>query len=486
MIVFVGLFLSLSAWAQQSDSSKVRIVTTASGERSSDVLTVERTGPSEARLGQTFEYQIKIANVTDSPLTEVVATETGADSFKFISATPAPESAQGKEIRWNLGNLAPRETRTIKVNGTSVKEGPLENCMTVRASCLADRCLMITVVEPKLQLTKTLPAEVLICEPIPVRIVVKNNGSGTAENVKIEDNLPQGLITDDGKRVITDNVGALRPGESHEVSATLKAEKSGDYNNTAVATAQGDLKAEATAKMVVREPILALTKIGPAKRYYNLSMSYEITLTNKGNGPARNTILTDTLPAGLTFISATEGGRFADGQVVWNLGTLESSGVKKVSVTVKTGQMGTMRNLAKATAQCTEASAELVTEVVGVPGILLEMVDVTDPIQVGDKETYIITVTNQGTAPDNNVRIVCTIPDEEEYVSGGGVTNPTVAGKVVTFAPLATLPPREKAVWQVVVKAIKAGDVRFKTDLTSDMLTGSPVYKTESTHIFGE
>ena len=43
--------------------------------------------------------------------------------------------------------------------------------------------------------------------------------------------------------------------------------------------------------------------------------------------------------------------------------------------------------------------------------------------------------------------------------------------------------PGEKATWTVTVKALKAGDVRFKTKMTSDQL-GRPVEETEATNLY--
>jgi hypothetical protein len=60
-----------------------------------------------------------------------------------------------------------------------------------------------------------------------------------------------------------------------------------------------------------------------------------------------------------------------------------------------------------------------------------------------------------------------------------------VEGKTVTFAPLPSLVPKATATYQVVVRGMKAGDVRFGVELTSDQMT-SPATETESTHIYAE
>ena len=64
-------------------------------------------------------------------------------------------------------------------------------------------CAPTVVIAPKLVIEKTGPAEVLICEPITYKVVVRNTGDGPAENVKVSDELPAGLRTVDGSSTIT-------------------------------------------------------------------------------------------------------------------------------------------------------------------------------------------------------------------------------------------------------------------------------------------
>ena len=94
-----------------------------------------------------------------------------------------------------------------------------------------------------------------------------------------------------------------------------------------------------------------------------------------------------------------------------------------------------------------------------------------------------ITVTNPGSAPDRNVRVACTLDDRIQYVSSAGATAGSIIGRNVTFAPLPSLSPREKATWRVVVRGARPGDVLFRTTLYTDSLT-LPVEETEATHVF--
>ncbi len=109
--------------------------------------------------------------------------------------------------------------------------------------------------------------------------------------------------------------------------------------------------------------------------------------------------------------------------------------------------------------------------------------DIDDPIEIGASTTYVITVTNQGSAIGTNIVIAATLPAEQALVSSDGPTKAAVAGKSVKFAPLAKLAPKARATYKITVKGTAVGDVRFKVSLTSDQMT-TPAEETESTHIY--
>jgi uncharacterized repeat protein (TIGR01451 family) len=226
-----------------------------------------------------------------------------------------------------------------------------------------------------------------------------------------------------------------------------------------------------------------VTKTGPNLRYLGRNATFEITVQNTGDAPARDTVLTDTVPAGTQVITADNDGRPAGGNVTWSLGTLEPGASRKVQVTLQLNQIGRVNNTASARAYCAEAQASLAMDVKGIPAILLEAVDDPDPVEIGGTTTYTITVTNQGSATGTNIVVDCTLPPEEDYVSSDGPTQAVVAGKSVKFAPLPTLAAKAQATYRVVVKGVSVGDVRFKVSMKSDQ-TETTVDETESTRIY--
>ncbi len=229
-------------------------------------------------------------------------------------------------------------------------------------------------------------------------------------------------------------------------------------------------------------PMVEITKRCPNLRYVGRDAAFEIVVTNRGTGPAMNVTVTDNIPTGVEFISADNGGQRSGSNVVWRLGTLQAGQSQTLTVNARCNKITTVRNAATVT-YCAEATAVCEFPVRGIPAILLECVDDPDPIEVGSQLTYTIIVTNQGTETGTNIAIQCTLPPEQEFVKAAGPTNGTAAGKDVTFSPLATLPPKAKAVYAVTVRGISAADSRFRVTLTSDQ-TDTPVMETESTHIY--
>jgi uncharacterized repeat protein (TIGR01451 family) len=159
-----------------------------------------------------------------------------------------------------------------------------------------------------------------------------------------------------------------------------------------------------------------------------------------------------------------------------------------VTFTLSGTEAAALQTTARARAVCaSEVTDSVSTRILTIPALVLESVDLADPVRVGDNVVYRIRVTNQGSGPDNNIRVSATLPPEEQYVSARGATEATSErgqkGEVVRFAPVATLAPGRTAEWELTAKANQAGDVRFEVQLESDSLT-KPAYENEPTRLY--
>ncbi len=451
------------------------------GERSSSVILVERTAPSTVMLGDALTYDIVVTNISNVTLEEVSVIETPPQTFRLSSSSPEASGTSAR-LSWLIGMLEPGESRTFTVSGTAIQTGTMIGCTDVRFAN-PTVCLSVDVVQPVLQLTQILPAEVILCDVIDVQLVITNTGTGTAEGVVITQQLPDGLLSETGTQSIRFDVGSLSAGQSREFTTSLSADRPGKYLSSAVARSQRGNTARADTSIIVRKPMLELVKTAPATRYIGNELTYQIRVRNVGDAPALDTIVTDRLPSGVQFVAASGDGSFANNTVSWQLGTLDPGQSISLDVTTRANLIGEMVNVLSARAYCAETTAEVVTQVRGIPAILLEMIDTEDPIPIGGQETYVITITNQGSASDSNIKLVCQLPKGFTYIGSDGPTDATHVGREVTFAPLLELAPGQRAVYRVMAQATQPGDKRFKIKITTDQIT-TPVQESEATRAY--
>jgi uncharacterized repeat protein (TIGR01451 family) len=78
-------------------------------------------------------------------------------------------------------------------------------------------------------------------------------------------------------------------------------------------------------------------------------VTYKLTVTNGGPDAASSIVVTDPLPAGVTFVSASAGCTEAAETVTCNLADLASGGTASFDIVVKTVQVGTLTNQASVT-----------------------------------------------------------------------------------------------------------------------------------------
>ncbi len=450
------------------------------GIRSTSALMIERMAPSEIVAGQPFSYDIKATNLTPNKLSDVVVQDQCSSNFKLIGSNPDAERVSDSLLRWKLGELDGNASRLINVNGQVSGDGVAQNCLSGsydQASCMA-----FNVVKPELMLKASAPTEVMRCDPIPLTYSLSNIGTGVARNAMLAQTLPEGTNLKEGLDKFA--AGDLTAGATKDFSTSVMAAKPGVYTFNPTAAADPSMQAQASATTRVTEPALQVEKKVSNTVILGREMEYEIVVTNTGDAVARNLVVEETLPAGATVSSVSNNGTVSAGRVVWNLPELAPKQSQTVKVTLQPQSVGSIETATLATAYCAaDAGAQSKTAIIGIPAVLLEVVDLTDPVEIGKTTTYVITATNQGTATDINVRILAELESAMEFVSGDGATALVNSGNKMEFAPLPKLEPGEKAEWRVNAKALVPSDHRFTVIMTSD-LRQRPVMETEATTLY--
>lgn len=322
---------------------------------------------------------------------------------------------------------------------------------------------------PALLLTQSAPAETAPCAPIEMKVRVVNPGSAPQTQVRVVDTLPAGLALEDGRVALTLEAGDLNPGAGKEFTFTVLASAAGSHVNQVRATSAEGARAEASATTLVRSPVLGLECRAPAEVLIGRPVEVCLTVTNAGDGADAMVTLTLPVPEGARFESATAGGVAAAGRVTWEAPALAPQSGRTACAVFSPSLPGSLTFAPVARGLCAQpASGRCATTVAGVSGILLEVVDLEDPVEVGKPVTYEIRVINQGSAPVTNVRLACSVPESQEFVSGEGASAVSGEARAITLAPLAALAPKAEVSWRLVLKALKGGDARFKVELTGD------------------
>ena len=209
-----------------------------------------------------------------------------------------------------------------------------------------------------------------------------------------------------------------------------------------------------------------------------------LTVRNTGNDDEPSTRLTLPIPAGATVLRASDAGIVSASEITWNLASLAPKTNRQVQAVFSASEAGVLAFDTTASGQfAAAAKTACSTRIVGIPAILLQTRDLEDPVEVGMTVTYEVKVTNQGTAPGTNIRLACTLPASEDFVSGQGPTAVWAKGQTLTTDPLPALAPKGVATWTFVVRALHAEDAHFVVKLSSDQFA-QPIEEEESTHLY--
>lgn len=449
-----------------------------SGRADCSGLAIEKNCPPQAIVGQPFDCTYKLTNLTDATLENVTVMSRVSSGFTIVGSDPNANNVANNIATWNIGTLGPRESKTITIHGSSANEGAVTTCCWATYNPVL--CNDIQIVRAAIALTKSAPADVTICDPIPVTITVQNSGSSGLSGVHVTDNLPNGLLSD-GKSTLDFDVGKLAPGESKDLKYSATASAPGKLTNTAKATSAEGVTADASATTSVHQPVLTIACAVPERVFIGRNFDVTWTVTDTGDAPAAGTRVQLDIPQGLTPVSASASGQTGGGHVTWDLGSVEINMPHNITATFVGNDAGTYSFAATASGACAQSvTTSCETRVHGIPAILLEKSDDPDPVAVGDTTTYTVKVTNQGSANDHNVQVVVVVDNQLVPLS---TTDGTISGQTVTMPVVPELAPKQSVTYKVVAKGVSPGDAHTRFTLRSDMLS-SPISAEESTHVY--
>ncbi|MFN8232325.1 MAG: DUF11 domain-containing protein [Actinomycetota bacterium] len=288
--------------------------------------------------------------------------------------------------------------------------------------------------------------------------VNRDAGSGGAGDVTVAVSAPAGISL--GAASITTGTGtcaaqscdltAIGAGGSATVSVPATGVAPGSHVVTATLSAANPADPvpsndAASVTTTVNPANISLTKTAnPTSAYTGQDVTFTITATNGGPSDASNVVVTDTLPAGLTFKSATGGCTAAGATVTCPAVPLPNgnSVIVNVVATVQPSATGSLVNTANVTSPSDNVtgnnSATATVAVTAPPAELaLTLTDAPDPVAPGANLTYAVSVANAGPNDAPNVAVTASVPPETTFVSadnGGAVNGSAVSWTIPTIA----------------------------------------------------
>lgn len=444
--------------------------------------TWERVG--EITVGRECRCELVVKNHGSGAAGAVTVEAYFPSSVRLTNADPPPE-ANSDRLTWSIPSLAAGAETRIAVSLIPSAGGDLELSAIVRSTETVATTLAVR--EPMLHVAVNGPEQVTIGETMSQTIVVSNPGTGTTEEVLVEITLPPGLEHGKG-RTVTMPIGALAAKQSHSIPLTLFATQGGPQAIRVRTAAGPALRHETTFRVVVETPTLKVAADGPSLRFIGRNAAYTTTVINDGAAAANNVRVSHAVPKGFDFVSAAKGGRFDAGsrEIVWYVGRVEAGqSVELIAQLTATG-LGEHRHLVTVTGDGgARSEAAVETAVDGTASLVVEVLDLDDPIELGAETAYEVRVRNEGTKPAKNVEVSCQVPAGVATLAARGPTTHRGQGSALNFQPIEQLEPGTTALYRIVVRGTAPGKHRFRVRLTSDSID-EPLIHEELTHYYAD
>lgn len=447
-------------------------------------LKIEKIAPANAVLGQPLIYSIVVKNIGGSPARQVVVEDRVPKGTKLTGTAPQAEMIE-KRLIWRIGTLNPGEERKISIRVVPFEEGQIGSIATV--NFVAEVAAETVITAPQLVVEITGPKRAKVGEPVEFTFKVTNSGNGEASNVVIRNLIPPELQHPAGND-LEYAAGTLPPGGSREVKLTVAAAKPGAAVNQAIVTADGGLSTEAKAAIEIVGELLALSHSGPSKAYVGRAITFTNTVANRSGGPSAKVVVRETVPAGLDFADASDGGRFDPKArtIIWQFGPLDAGATKSLTAKLLPKAAGPQHStVTLAGAGGSHSTVESDTMIEGFASLVLEPLQDKQPVAVGEQVQARLRVQNRGSAAAKNLTLAIQVPEQLRIVTAQSTVGAQQNGQTLRFEPVTELAPKAEQIYDVTLEAVAPGDSRLELQLSADHLS-RPVRREEALTIFAD
>jgi LPXTG-site transpeptidase (sortase) family protein len=447
--------------------------------QAADIAILKTVSNPAPNFGSNVIFTVTATDNGPSNATGVQVTDSLPAGLSFVSALPSVGTYNSGTGIWNLGALANGSNATLAITATVNTTAPTTNTATKTAEDQPDpvagnnsASATINPVAADIALTKTVSNSTPNQNTnVTFTITATDNGPSDATGVQVTDLLPAGLsfvsaVPSAGTYASGTgiwNLGALANGSNATLAIVATVTGTTAVTNTATKTAEdqpdpvaGNNTASATVSGQAADIAIAKVVDNPTP---NLGSNVIFTVTATDNGPSNATgvEVTDSLPAGLSFVSAVPSvGTYVSGTGIWNLGALANGASATLAITATVNTTAAATNTATKTAEnqpdpvAGNNSASATINPVAADIAITKTVSNTLPNQ-NSNVTFTITATDNGPSDATGVQVtdllpagltfVSAVPSAGTYTAGTGVWNlgALANGSNATLAIVATV-----------------------------------------------
>ena len=419
-------------------------------------------------VGSEVDFVITVRNDGPSNATGVQVTESLPTGVSLVSSSPSLGSFNTTNGVWTVGSLPIGSSQTLTLrtrvdsvlntfNTAQVTDADQADVDSTPGNNIAseddqDSAAFITP-QADLSLTKSVDnPSPNVGDNVTFTIAVQNAGPDTATGIQVTDTLPAGI------RFVSNNLstGSFNSGtgvwsiDSLTTTTTATLEIIGEVlslgqsTNSAEITASNQSDPDSTpanniaaeddqdsVSFTTQQVDLSLTKTASVERpAIGQTFAYTLTVTNSGTDTATGVQVTDTLPAGVTYVGSSPTGAFNPATGVWTVGSVAPGASQSIDINVTADTLGDKTNVAEITAVdqtdvdstpgngvTTEDDYAVVTNTPASADLSVsKTIDDANP-NVGQIVTFNVSVSNAGPDAATNIQVRDTLPGSVSFAS---------------------------------------------------------------------
>ena len=389
-----------------------------------DLKIYKNANVSAAKINELVNFTIVVRDHGNNAALDVRLSDVLDESFEFVSAS-GDYVIKGQTVVWTVDRLPAEQDFIAWVVVRALTDGTFGNI--AQANCSNEPTVKnsstttVKVLKPvTLDITKVAnDDDFAIGNVVTFTITITNVGDENATFVVLKDVLPEGLTLVEGY-LLEHIFPHLNGGESVNVTIKARTTATGAYTNVAsVYCSENTTRVSDNTTIYVYEPDLKIQKtVNVTKTFINGMVNFTIVATNHGNSFATHVRISDVLPDGFEFVSAS-GNYNKDGQnIVWIIDNLPAYHDYTVWIVAKALTNGTFKNVARV--NCSEEPTvknSTANVTVYNPGFSVVKVALDDFVYSGNGTGFKIIITNYGDIELNNVFVEEMIPEGLIYDS---------------------------------------------------------------------